>query len=167
MGRQRGVVLVGAIGVEGNQWRVAFSPWYTCTQRLKSIYQHICRCANAFGLGWNSLTLRVCAVDPNLPLPSTEQSCCCCLVLKATLASSPIAPSALSVLGAQGRGDTSRRLRAALSFTVWPECASERVCWTFGGLGGDMARMDFRTSILNMMVAWAQIGPERVSEILF
>ena len=47
----------------------------------------------------DSLTLRVVAVDPNLPLPCREHPYCCWLVLGKSRASSPIAPSALSVFG--------------------------------------------------------------------
>ena len=62
----------------------------------------------------NSSTLRVVAVDPNLPLQCTADPCFCWLVLSTRLASSPIAPSALSVLRAVGRGGASRRLRRSI-----------------------------------------------------
>ena len=55
-----------------------------------------------FRFGPHSLTLRVVAVDPNLPLSCRAHPCSCWLVLSARLASSPIAHSALRVIGRSG-----------------------------------------------------------------
>ena len=56
-----------------------------------------------------SLTLRVVAIDPNLPVPCMEYPCSCWLGLITRLASSPIAPSALSDFRAVGRAVPSPR----------------------------------------------------------
>ena len=76
----------------------------------------------------SSLTLRVVAVDPHLPEPFMEHLCACWLVLSLCLASSPIAPSALSAFRAVGRGGASRHLRLRRSRAglrgFWPDQVS-------------------------------------------